>query len=59
MSLCSDPLCTITLLNLINLDFASLLLHPWLWVPGLLDLLLCTRYLEALLDSILGLIGCL
>jgi hypothetical protein len=32
MSLCNDPWCTITLLNSINLDFASLLLHPWLWV---------------------------
>jgi hypothetical protein len=31
---------------------------PSLWVPGLLDLLPCTRYLEALLASILGLIGC-
>jgi hypothetical protein len=59
MSLCSDPRCTITLLNSIILDFASLLLHPWLWVPGLLDLLPCTRYLEALLVSFLGLIGCL
>jgi hypothetical protein len=58
MSLCSDPWCTITL-NSINLDFASLLLHPWLWVSGLLDLLPCTRYLEAVLASILGLIGCL
>jgi hypothetical protein len=28
MSLCSDPWCTITLLNSINLDFTSLLLHP-------------------------------
>ena len=32
MSLCSDPWCTITL-NSTNLDFTSVLLHPWLWVP--------------------------
>jgi hypothetical protein len=59
MSLCIDPWCTITFLNSINLDFARLLLHPWLWFPSLLDLLPCTRYLEALLASIFGLIGCL
>jgi hypothetical protein len=28
-----NPWCAITLLNSINLDFASLLLHPCLWVP--------------------------
>jgi hypothetical protein len=58
MFLSRDPRRTISLLNSINLDFASLL-HLGFRFLGLHDLLPCTRYLKALLASILGLISCL
>jgi hypothetical protein len=55
MSLDSDSRCTTALLNSINLDLASIL-RPGFGFLRLLDLLSCTRYIEALLVFILGLI---